>query len=182
MSFEEKAESTGIQVKYPVITIAEGTGLEESLVEELIQQKLKVTTAESCTGGLISGRLINVSGASSVIDRGFVTYANEAKEEELGVSHETLEAYGAVSSQTAIEMVKGAAKRGKSEAAIAVTGLAGPEGGTPEKPVGLVYIGIYLYGDIYWQEYRFQGTRQEIRELTVGNSIYLLQQILKERA
>lgn len=168
-----------IQENVPVITIEEGAGLEEQVIARLRQYGLTVTTAESCTGGLIAGRLVNVSGASEVFSRGFITYSNEAKEEELGVKHTTLEQYTAVSEQTVVEMVMGAARRGKADAAIAVTGLAGPGGGTPEQPVGLVYIGIYLKGTVHWQEYHFHGSRGEIRELTVVNSLQFLLHFLQ---
>lgn len=168
-----------MRVNYPLISIREGTEIENQVVERLSQMGLQVTTAESCTGGLIAGRLVNVSGASKVFGRGFVTYANEAKEEELGVKHSTLEKHGAVSKQTVKQMAKGAALHGKADIAIAVTGLAGPEGGTPEKPVGLVYIGIYYDETVYWQECHFSGTREEIRELTVVNSLQFLLNVLK---
>lgn len=169
------------QTHIPVISVEAGTGLETQAVEALKKHGFTITTAESCTGGLVAGRLINVSGASDVLGRGFVTYSNEAKEEELGVSPITLERYSAVSGQTVVEMAKGAAKHGKAEAAIAVTGLAGPGGGTPEQPVGLVYIGICLMGIVYWQEYHFSGTRAEIRELAVVNSLNLLLYVLQDR-
>ena len=153
--------------------------LEEEVVSLLREHQLTITTAESCTGGLIAGRLINVSGASKVFGRGFVTYSNEAKEEELGVKHETLVEHGAVSKQTVKQMAKGAAKHGKADVAIAVTGLAGPEGGTPEKPVGLVYIGIYYNEKVYWQECHFEGDRMAIRGLTVVNSLHFLLNVLE---
>lgn len=178
MAKESEETNEPVRLCLPVLTVPEGNGLEDQIYEELRKRKLTITTAESCTGGLIAGRLINVSGASNIIERGFVTYSNLAKEEELGVRHETLERYGAVSSQTVIEMAKGAARHGKAQIAVAVTGLAGPEGGTPEKPVGLVYIGIDFSGKLYWQEYRFQGNRNEIRELTVVNSLNLLKHSL----
>ena len=121
--------------------------LEEVVVDLLAERKLHVTTAESCTGGLIAGTLVNVAGASDVLNEGYVTYSNEAKERLIHVSHETLEAYGAVSEQTAHEMAEGAAKAANANAALSATGIAGPGGGTEEKPVGLVYIG-FAYGDM----------------------------------
>ena len=120
--------------------------LEEVVVDLLAERKLHVTTAESCTGGLIAGTLVNVAGASDVLNEGYVTYSNEAKERLIHVSHETLETYGAVSEQTAHEMAEGAAKAANADAALSATGIAGPGGGTEEKPVGLVYIGCYLNG------------------------------------
>ena len=115
--------------------------LEERIVEKLEKRGLYLTTAESCTAGLLAGRIMNVSGASSVYKEGYITYANESKEKLLHVRHETLEQYGAVSTQTAEEMAEGAAKAAEADAALSVTGIAGPLGGTEEKPVGLVYIG-----------------------------------------
>ncbi|MDP2121488.1 MAG: CinA family protein [Hoeflea sp.] len=101
-----------------------------------------VATAESCTGGLIAGAITDISGSSSVFDRGFVTYSNEAKEDMLGVRPATLEAFGAVSAQVATEMVLGARRRSRAGFAVSVTGVAGPGGGSAEKPVGLVFMGL----------------------------------------
>ena len=168
-----------MRLEYPLITIEQGQDLEVAVVALLKERGLTVTTAESCTGGLIAGRLVNVPGASDVFGRGFVTYANEAKIEELGVKPMTLQKHGAVSRQTVKQMAKGAAVHGKADVAIAVTGLAGPDGGTPEKPVGLVYIGLYYQDKVYWQECHFQGTRAQIRELTVVNSLQLLQNVIQ---
>lgn len=122
------------------------TTLEERVVELLAEHKMTVTTAESCTGGLIAATLVNVPGASDVLNEGYITYSNEAKIRLVNVSPETLERYGAVSSQTAKGMANGAAKAAKAEAALSATGIAGPGGGTEEKPVGLVYIGCSVNG------------------------------------
>lgn len=103
-------------------------------------------TAESCTGGGIVAALTDIPGSSSVVDRGFVTYSNEAKIEMLGVSADTLERYGAVSKQTALEMAEGALEHSRAGIALSVTGIAGPDGGSPEKPVGLVWIGMARTG------------------------------------
>ena len=105
--------------------------LEEQIVEKLKQKNWKITTAESCTGGLIAGTLVNVAGVSDVFKEGYITYANEAKQKLLGVEKEALERFGAVSPQVAEQMAKGAAKAALAEVAIAVTGVAGPDGGTP---------------------------------------------------
>ena len=127
-----------------------------------------LATAESCTGGLIAAGMTDLAGSSSVFERGFVTYSNESKEELLGVSHETLLRHGAVSSETATEMVAGALTRSHADAALAVTGIAGPSGGTPDKPVGLVYIGWGLKGgQICVQKHIFSGDRDAIRQQTV---------------
>lgn len=168
-----------MRMEYSLTTIEDGAGLEETVINVLKKRHLTITTAESCTGGLISGRLVNVAGASEVFGRSFVTYSNEAKEEELGVKHKTLEEHGAVSKQTVKQMAKGAAKHAKTDIAIAVTGIAGPDGGTPENPVGTVYIGIYYNDKVYWQECHFQGNRAKVRELTVVNSLQFLLNVLK---
>ena len=107
--------------------------LEERVVALLKQRGFTVTTTESCTGGLLAGRLLNVAGASEVYREGYITYSNEAKEKLLEVSKDTLSAYGAVSEQTALEMAQGAARQAGAQAALATTGIAGPDGGTEEK-------------------------------------------------
>ena len=154
--------------------------LEEQVVELLAARGLTVTTAESCTGGLIAGTLVNVAGASDVLNEGYVTYSNEAKERLVGVSHETLEKYGAVSPQTAREMAEGAAKAAGADAALSATGIAGPGGGTEEKPVGLVYIGCYLNGKTSVEECRFTGDRMENRMHTVETALKMLKSCLQE--
>ena len=116
------------------------------LVETLKKEGMTITTAESCTGGLIAAAITDVPGSSDVFKRGFVTYCDEAKHEMLGVSEEALLNDTAVSERVASEMAEGAAKAAKADAAISVTGIAGPGGGSPDKPVGLVYIGIYVKG------------------------------------
>ncbi|MBS3647099.1 CinA family protein [Pseudaminobacter sp. 19-2017] len=107
---------------------------------------IMAVTAESCTGGLIAGVLTDVPGSSSVVDRGFVTYSNEAKTEMLGISAETLAAHGAVSRETALQMAEGALARSRAGLALSVTGIAGPEGGSADKPVGLVWFGVAVSG------------------------------------
>ncbi len=149
----------------------EEVSMEDKLVSMLQKRGWTITTAESCTGGLLSGRLINVAGASNVIDQCFVTYANAAKHALLGVKNHTLKKHGAVSPQTAREMAKGAAKAAGADVAISVTGIAGPGGGTKEKPVGLVYIGCYVKGYIEVMECHFSGNRSKVREATVARAI-----------
>lgn len=112
----------------------------------LMERGLSISSAESCTGGMFAAALTDVPGISAVFDRGLVTYSNRAKTEELGVSHDTLSKYGAVSRETALEMAEGVRRVSGSDIGISVTGIAGPGGGTPEKPVGLVYIG-FVYGE-----------------------------------
>lgn len=158
--------------------------LEMALTKLLIQMKYTMTTAESCTGGMIAARMVNAPGVSAVLKSGFITYANEAKEELLGVSHDTLEKFGAVSRETAEEMAEGAAKAAHTDTAVAVTGIAGPDGGTKEKPVGLVYIGVNIRGNVEVREYHFSGSRQKIRESVTAAALTFLREKLldtKER-
>ena len=118
--------------------------LAEVVGRKLIEKRLTMSTAESCTGGLIAGRMTDIPGISAVFERGIVTYSNRAKMEELGVSADTLERFGAVSPQTAEEMVRGLKRKTGSRVCVSVTGIAGPDGGTAEKPVGLIYIGVMV--------------------------------------
>ena len=122
--------------------------LAQEIVDSFPGLDAMVATAESCTGGLIAGAITDIAGSSSVFDRGFVTYSNEAKQDMLGVREATLEAYGAVSAQVATEMVLGARRRSRADFAMSVTGVAGPGGGTPTKPVGLVWMGLSGPGDL----------------------------------
>ncbi len=165
-----------------IYTTQEKETLEEVIVRQLGDRRFTLATAESCTGGLLTGRLVNVPGVSDVIKEGFITYSNEAKMKYLGVKEDTLKAYGAVSEQTAKEMAIGAAKRTGSQTALAVTGIAGPDGGTKEKPVGLVYIACYVEDSVIVKEYRLKGNRQKIRELTVIYALDLLRRCLLKRA
>lgn len=148
--------------------------VEEKIVTALLEKKYTITTAESCTGGLLAGRILNVSGASGVYNEGHITYSNDAKERLLGVSHQTLQKYGAVSEQTAKEMAEGAAKAAKADVGLSTTGIAGPGGGTPTKPVGLIYVGCYIAGEIFVKECRFQGNREENRNAAVETALELL--------
>ena len=130
-------------------------------MELLAERRLPVTTAESCTGGLIAGTLVNAAGASDVLNEGYVTYSNEAKERLVGVRRETLENFGAVSKETAREMAEGAAKAAGADAALSATGSRDPGEAPRRKPVGLVYIGCFLDGTTTVRECRFSGNRQE---------------------
>ena len=155
------------------------TALAEEVVKMLKNAGMTVTTVESCTGGLISATLVDVAGASAVLNQAYVTYANEAKQSLVGVKAETLEAYGAVSEQTAREMAEGGAKAANADAALAVTGIAGPDGGTAEKPVGLVYIGCRVNGNTVVERNVFSGNRREVREQSVGAALALLKRQLQ---
>ena len=140
------------------------TSIEEVVAKMLVENNLKIAVAESCTGGMVSASLINYPGISSVFMEGCVTYSNEAKMKSLGVKKETLDVYGAVSDNCAKEMASGVAARYNTNMGIATTGIAGPGGGTDEKPVGLVYFGIYINGKVITKKYVFNGDRQGVRE------------------
>jgi PncC family amidohydrolase len=150
----------------------------EAVVNKLKDAGMTVTTVESCTGGLLSATLVDVSGASDVFYQGVVTYANEAKVRLVGVKEATLQAHGAVSEETAREMAEGGAKAANADAALAVTGIAGPGGGTKEKPVGLVYIGCYVNGKTIVKKNIFKGNRREVREQSVETALKLLLECL----
>lgn len=157
-----------------VYTTDENETLEDVVVRLLTKYDLTVTTAESCTGGLLAGRLVNVPGASEVFRQGFITYSNKAKRKQLDVSKTTLRKYGAVSEQTAKEMATGGVFATDADICIAVTGVAGPDGGTLEKPVGLVYIACYMKDSVQVEEYHFNGNREKVREQTVVQALDLL--------
>jgi nicotinamide-nucleotide amidase len=135
----------------------------------LAERKWTLATAESCTGGLVAGAITDVAGSSGWFDRGFVTYSNEAKVEQLGVLRETLARSGAVSEATVREMAAGALSRSRADIAVAVTGVAGPTGGTPDKPVGLVWFAWAVRGGpVDAESRRFDGDRARVRDASVG--------------
>lgn len=137
--------------------------LEDVIANMLIDRNMTISVAESCTGGMVSSTLINYPGISKVFVEGCVTYSNEAKIERLGVKKETLDKYGAVSEETAKEMAYGIASKFNTNIGISTTGIAGPDGGSEKKPVGLVYMGIYINGKTYAIGQIFNGDRQMIR-------------------
>lgn len=161
-----------------IYTTEEEVTLEEAIVELLKEKNMTVTTAESCTGGLLAGRIMNVAGASAVYNEGYITYSNGAKEKLLGVSGDTLEKYGAVSAETAAEMAKGAANAAGADAALSVTGIAGPDGGSKEKPVGLVYVGCFVKGRVRTEEFLFTGNREKNRDYAVVRALTVLREEL----
>ena len=163
-----------------IYTTDDDETLEQTVVELLDKNGLTISTAESCTGGLLSGRIINVPGASEIIKIGIVTYSNRAKRKYLGVKRSTLDKYGAVSAETAKEMVKGLLSETKADVGLSTTGIAGPDGGTPDKPVGLVYIGCNVCGSVRIKECRFTGDRMQIRQRTVTEALNLLRLSLLE--
>jgi PncC family amidohydrolase len=152
--------------------------IEEEVGELLVKKGLSISTAESCTGGLLSGKLINYPGISKVFMEGIITYSNDAKKNRLGVNKETLERCGAVSSETASEMAIGIARVSGSDIGVSVTGIAGPSGGTIEKPVGLVFVGLYINGKTKVEKYNFSGERQSVRNQTVSAALELLKKEL----
>lgn len=153
----------------------------ETVVARLLKEKgLTLAVAESCTGGLISNLLTDVPGISENLLETCVTYSNQAKINRLGVKPETLEAYGAVSPQTAQEMAEGILKTSGADIGLAVTGIAGPGGGSPEKPVGLVYIAIAMGGDVEVKRFHNQGDRKRIKFSTANTALDLLRRKLLE--
>lgn len=164
-----------------IFTIEEEVTLEEALVELMQQHGLTFATAESCTGGLLAGRMVNVAGVSDCFKEGFITYANEAKMRHLGVSKQTLCQYGAVSEQCAREMSEGLARVTGAEVTIATTGLAGPGGGTKEKKPGLVYVSCTINGHTVVRKYQLKGNRAKVRNSTVVRALTLMRHcILRE--
>lgn len=164
---------------FPATMVAQA----RSLLAEAEARGLRLATAESCTGGLIAGCLTEIAGSSAVVDRGYVVYDNRAKSEMLGVAEATLAAEGAVSEAVAREMAAGAVARSGCEIAVAVTGIAGPGGGSDAKPVGLVHIAAALRGGTTLHErHVFPGDRSAIRLATVGAALRLASQALAATA
>lgn len=151
-----------------------GTTLEERVGEKLRKTGGTVATAESCSGGLISHRITNVPGSSAYFKGGAVTYSNEAKVRILGVDERSLEEYGAVSEQVASEMADGARERFTTDYAVACTGVAGPTGGTEDKPVGLVYVAVATPGGTRVERCLFEGDRERIKEQTADRALTML--------
>lgn len=152
----------------------------QALLERCKVERLLLATAESCTGGLIAASLTAIPGSSAVVDRGFVTYSNEAKTEMLGVAAELIASKGAVSAEVARAMAEGALKHSRADIAVAVTGIAGPGGGSAEKPVGLVYIAAARRGGGRLHQEKRLGDigRDEVREATVAEAFALLTRLL----
>lgn len=140
--------------------------LDQLVPRLLVEKGITISMAESCTGGMLSSMLVEYPGVSKIFQQGFVTYSNEAKIKYVQVQPETLETYGAVSEQTAAEMAQGAAQVSQSHIGVGITGIAGPGGGTEEKPVGLVYVGLYYNGQVQVQRWLLNGDRQRIRKRT----------------
>lgn len=153
----------------------------ERVLHACRKRKLKVVTAESCTGGLVAATLTAIAGSSDVVDRAFVTYANEAKREMLGVSWDALLGHGAVSDPVARAMAAGALARSDADLAVSVTGVAGPAGGTAEKPVGLVHFAAARTGqDIIAERHVFPGDRDSIRRVSVLTALTMLASLAEQ--
>lgn len=165
-----------IKSRYPdnVYSTDADETLEEAVVKLLSKKGLSIATAESCTGGLLSGTIVNAAGASEVFNGGYVTYSNKLKKKALGVKKSSLEKYGAVSKQVAGEMAKGALKEAKADIAVSTTGIAGPGGGSNEKPVGLVYIGCAVNGKVYVEKHLFSGNRSKVRQSAVVTALSMI--------
>lgn len=163
-----------------IYTIEEEETLEGVVVKMLEQKNETIALAESCTGGLLAGRIINVPGASNVLGEGFITYSNEAKMKYLGVKEATLKEYGAVSEETAREMAEGVRKASGADIGVGITGLAGPGGETGEKKPGLVYIGVSRRGNTEVQKYDLKGNRAKIRETSVCRALTMIRKALMD--
>jgi nicotinamide-nucleotide amidase len=146
----------------------------------LKEKKLTIATAESCTGGLIAHALTNISGSSNYFDRGIVSYSNKAKEELLDVPENLIKEHGAVSEQVANAMAQGIRLKSKVDIGLATTGIAGPSGGTKEKPVGLVYIAISTSKNSEARQFHFSGNRIQNKELTCNAALWILLDYLKK--
>ena len=148
--------------------------LKKKLFSILCEKNLKISTAESCTGGMIGASITSIPGISAYYECGFVTYSNEAKQKLIGVKKETLEKYGAVSAETVLEMAQGALLVSGADIAVSVSGIAGPGGGSEEKPVGLVYIGYAEKNKRLFKKLNLSGTREEVRLQTVKFALEMI--------
>lgn len=153
----------------------------EKAVKLLAENKMTVTTVESCTGGMVCSSLVDVPGASAVLNEAFVTYSNDAKKKLVGVKKSTLKKYGAVSAKCAKEMAKGAAAAAGADVAVSTTGIAGPDGGSDEKPVGLVYIACFVKKKTVVKKFVFDGDRMQVRISATKEAVKLLHKCLKKQ-
>lgn len=164
-----------------IINTGDKESLEEVVVKLLIESGQKLTTVESCTGGRIASRITDVSGASSVFTHGYVTYSNEAKHEMLGVSQHLLDTYGAVSEPVAIAMAECALKKSSADIAVSVTGIAGPTGGSDEKPVGTVWLAIATAEKSTATHAFYPRGRETFKQLVSQKALDLVRQRLLEK-
>lgn len=152
--------------------------LVERLATQLLQRQWMLATAESCSGGLIAGACTDLSGSSNWFERGFVSYSNAAKNELLGVDTKLIQKHGAVSEEVARAMAAGAMARSRAQVTVAVTGVAGPTGGTPDKPVGLVWFGFALPDRVLTEKMNFPGDRAAVRSATVLHALRRLTELV----
>lgn len=148
--------------------------MEEKIVRFLNEHNMMITTVESCTGGLIAARLVNVSGASNVFSEGYVTYSEDAKTKMVGVNPETIKKYNVVSEEVAYEMASGGAKTANADVAVSVTGVAGPLGGTKDIPVGTVCIGVYYKNKVITEKFLLNGDRLQVRNQAVDKALEMV--------
>lgn len=148
--------------------------MEEKIVGFLNEHNMTITTVESCTGGLIAARLVNVSGASNVFSEGYITYSEDAKAKMVGVNPETIKKYNVVSEEVAYEMASGGAKTANADVAVSVTGVAGPLGGTKEIPVGTVCIGVYYKNKVITEKFLLNGDRLQVRNQAVDKALEMV--------
>lgn len=173
------ARARRIRARLGELVYGEGEGgLEDAVLQLLAERRRTLAVAESCTGGLVAHKLTNVPGASASLLEGTVVYSNEAKTRRLGVSRRLLASHGAVSAPVAEAMALGAARRAGSDFAVAVTGIAGPAGGTPDKPVGLVFVAVAGPSRVHVEEYHFAGERVALKERSANAALNLLRQEL----
>jgi nicotinamide-nucleotide amidase len=156
----------------------EGESLEQVVFNLLKEKQLVMATAESCTGGLLAGKITSLPGASEIFEQGYITYANKAKIDDLGVLEETINKFGAVSNETALEMVNGLKKKTKASVCVSITGIAGPDGGTPEKPVGLVYIGLSVLDKVACKSFELMGDRERIRHDACMRALDMIRRLI----
>lgn len=148
--------------------------MEEKIVRFLNEHNMMITTVESCTGGLIAARLVNVSGASNVFSEGYITYSEDAKAKMVGVNPETIKKYNVVSEEVTYEMASGGAKTANADVAVSVTGVAGPLGGTKDIPVGTVCIGVYYKNKVITEKFLFNGDRLQVRNQAVDKALEMV--------
>jgi len=183
MKQAKKRKDRSARVERPAVASGQQTILAKQVGEALLAHGMTLVTAESCTGGGVAQAIPLISGSSAWFDRGFVTYSNESKEEMLGVAPDTLEEHGAVSEQTVREMADGALQYSRAKVALSVSGVAGPTGGTPEKPVGMVWFAWATKGSVQSACHQLPGDRDAVRaksvEIALQGMLNLLNGITK---
>ena len=174
----EKAVAQAVSVLGPDVYSTDGRLLEAVVGDLLVERGLRIGVAESCTGGLLASRLTDIPGSSRYLDQGVVVYANEAKTELLGVSPDVLRAHGAVSEPTAVAMAEGIKTRARAGVGVGVTGIAGPSGGTPEKPVGTVVVAVVTASERRVRTFRFFGEREQVKFQASQSALDLVRRLL----